>query len=119
MSIKIGYCAGKYTDKIVSNVKKNIEHAYNVGLEVMKLGAMPLIPHMNTAYMDGFQSADWWYEGTQELEKRCDFIVMCDGWEESVGSVAEFELAEKLGLPIFYENDLFELREWLANTGDC
>ncbi len=119
MCIRLAYIAGKYTDKIVWKVKQNIERARNVGFEVMKLGAMPVIPHTNTAYMDGYQSAEWWYIGTQELQKKCDFIVMCEGWEESKGSIAEKRLAEKLNMPIFYWDNLAELEEWLETEGAC
>lgn len=36
----------------------------------------------------------------------CDAILMLDGWEKSAGAVIEKELAEKLGLKVYYESEL-------------
>lgn len=38
----------------------------------------------------------------------CDAIVMLDGWEKSRGAEIEKDLAEKLGLKIYYESELRE-----------
>jgi hypothetical protein len=113
MCIKLGYIAGKYTGKTSWEVKKNIEKAQELGFQVHLLGLFPVIPHSNSAFMEDYQPVDWWYLGTQELEKKCDCIIMLNGWQESKGSIAEHELAIKLHMPIFYENKLDELKEWL------
>ena len=36
----------------------------------------------------------------------CDAILMLDGWQNSKGALIEKDLAEKLGLKVYYESEL-------------
>ena len=126
IKIPLAYIAGKYTGKTSWEVKQNIEAARKVSFEVMKLGAMPICPHTNTGFMEGWQSEEWWYEGTQEIERYCDCIVMCDGWTKSKGSIAEHKLALQLAIPVFYayqKKSMKELADWIVEkqvaAADC
>lgn len=65
-----------------------------------KAGAYPVIPHSNTAHMDGAASDQLWLSGTMELMRRCDGAIFISGWEQSKGSMAEMEEAKRLELPI-------------------
>ena len=46
---------------------------------------MPLIPLANTANFFGTLSDEFWYDGTLELMRRCDAVMLVPGWEGSKG----------------------------------
>jgi hypothetical protein len=99
--MKIVYIAGKFRGPTGWVVAENIRAAERVGIEVARLGFMPLIPHANTAHFDGEMNDDFWLQGTLELLRRCDLIVMVPGWENSTGARGELALAGELKMPIF------------------
>jgi hypothetical protein len=75
---------------------------------------MPLIPHANTANFHGTLTDAFWYEGTIELLRRCDALILVSGWEDSKGATAEVAEAKKLNMPIF--TGVGPLRTWLAQA---
>lgn len=108
------YIAGKYTAKTYSEIDNNIKKAELAAVEVIsKLGLkgwFPITPHLNTAHFEIYEPAlpidyHYWIDGTAELLKKCDAILMLPGWEESSGARGEKEIAEKLGIPVFYNVD--------------
>lgn len=115
--MKIIYVAGPFRAPDAWGIESNVRRAEIAGYEVARLGYMPLIPHANTRFFHGGPFTDsFWLEGTQELLRRCDAILMIEGWDLSEGSKAELKLAEELGLGIFYS--LQELREYEAYHRD-
>jgi len=109
--IKLIYVAGPYRARLPSEVEINIHNAWRLGVEVAKLGAMPVIPHANSAHMDGLQSDDFWLEATLELMRRCDAVILTPNWERSFGARGEVDEAKRCGIPIFY--GLATLECWL------
>lgn len=112
--IKVVYIAGKYRGETPVEVQKNIKHADSFGMSVCAVGAMPLVPHKNTEHYEGLQNDQWFLEGTMELLRRCDAILLIPGWENSVGARGEKAEAERLGLPVFYR--IHELDIWLREN---
>lgn len=112
--MRVIYIAGKFTAPTAWAIAENIRHAERWGLEVAQLGAMPLIPHANTAHFHGLKSAEFWYAGTLALLAKCDGALLIPGWHESMGARAEKEFAEARGIPVFMSNDMGELAAWLA-----
>lgn len=111
--MKIIYVAGRLTAKNNFEITRNVRAAEDVGLLVVQLGAMPLIPHANTGLtFFGVGEEAFWYEGTLELLRRCDAMILVPGWEGSRGVASEIEEAKNLMIPIFERVD--ELRIWLA-----
>ncbi len=112
--IALVYIAGRFSAPTREGVEINILHATGVGLTVAKLGAMPVIPHANTAHpaFENVQPYQFWIDGTLELARRCDAMLMVYGWEQSKGAVAERELFLSLGKPVFTE--IADLKEWIA-----
>ena len=108
----IVYVAGAYRAPTTWDVAENIRAAERVGLEVARLGAMPLIPQANTGLFNGQLTAEFWLEGTLELMRRCDAVVLVPGWEAPGGTRGEIEEAIRLGIPVFVE--MAELQRWLA-----
>lgn len=40
----------------------------------------------------------------------CDAVVMLEGWEKSKGANIEFDLAVKIGMPAFFEQDFLRVK---------
>lgn len=94
------YVAGPYRAETTWEVHKNIHNARMWGAALAKQGAYPIIPHSNTAHMDGAADDRLWLAGTLELLKRCDGAVFITGWPNSKGSVVEHQTAKELGIPV-------------------
>jgi hypothetical protein len=99
--MKILYVAGAFTAPTSWGIEQNVRAAERVGIYVARLGVMPLIPHANTRHFHGECTDEFWYAGTLELLKRCDGIIMCEGWSDSKGARAEFEYAKQHGMAVF------------------
>ena len=100
--MKVIYVAGAFTAPTPWDIEKNVRKAEEVGFMVAQVGAMPLIPHANTRFFHGQQTPQYWYDGTMELLKRCDAVIMVPGWEKSRGSVVEHAYAGCHNMQIFY-----------------
>jgi len=98
--MRLVYCAGPYRAKTGWEIDQNISRARQWGALVAAAGAYPVIPHSNTAHFDGIAEDKFWLDSTLELMRRCDAVLMMDGWTESSGSRAEKALAEKLKMPV-------------------
>lgn len=113
-SMKIVYIAGPFRGRTPWDVAENVRNAERWGLEVAKRGAMPLIPHANTAHFDGQLDDVFWLNGTMELLRRCDAVLMVPGWRESEGAKAERAEALVRGIPVFDTRDSSAWRRLLA-----
>lgn len=113
--MKVVYVAGPFRGLTPWDVEKNIRRAEELALRVANAGAMPLCPHTMTRYFDKQCNDSFWLEGTLELLRRCDAMVMTDDWERSSGTRGERNEARGLGLPIFIEERFDELEEWIRN----
>jgi hypothetical protein len=115
--MKVVYIAGPFRGSNAWEVEKNIREAEEFGFRVAQLRAMPLIPHANTRFFDGTLTGEFWLEGTIELMRRCDAILLLPTWEQSEGARAERKEAERLGLQVFYNGDLEHgvLKHWIMN----
>lgn len=92
------YIAGKYRGKNSNEVWHNIMLAREYGEKVALQGHMPVIPHMNGMFMDGIQDDQFWLDGTLELMRRCDAILLLPNWQDSVGAKSEWHEAQRIGL---------------------
>lgn len=117
--MKLIYIAGPYTAKTAWGIECNIHRAREVGALVAKFGAMPVIPHANTAHFDDIQPAQFFIEGTLELMKRCDGVVVLPNSDSSKGTQGEIALAKRLGIPVYEIGDqpvsteLEDLENWV------
>lgn len=110
------YISGPYTGKTPEETIANVVEAEAMGVEVMKLGCVPLVPHTMTREWDRFGfSWEQFIEVDLELLSRCDAILMLPRWRDSKGAVIEHDSAKAEAIPIFYDlNDLrvaFEMSE--------
>lgn len=109
--MKLVYIAGPFRAANDNGVEANIGRAEALGLEVAKLGASPVIPHANTRSLHHHIDEDFMLAATLELMRRCDALVLVEGWQGSQGTRDEMCEAHFLGLPVFYT--LFGLKNWL------
>jgi hypothetical protein len=117
--MRIVYVAGPYRDPCHFQVHQNIARAIGAGAEIVRLGAIPLVPHANAHYYDGLQSDVFWLSGTLELMRRCDGVVVCDDWEGSVGTMGEVMEAVQRRMPIFLPPiSWVTVRQWIAGDWD-
>ena len=100
--MKVAYVAAPFSGPDHWIVTLNIIEAKKVAMDVAWYGVMPMCPHGNTESFHGTKTNDFWYDGTMELLKRCDAIVMHPNWRHSKGCQLEHGYAEKSGMPIFY-----------------
>jgi len=99
------YIAGPFRGPTAWAVAENVRAAERLGLQVARLGAMPLIPHANTMHFDGECSDQFWIDGTAELLQRCDALLTLPTWKASTGARGEVALAHELRVPVFHGID--------------
>ena len=110
--MRLVYVAGAFRGRTSWDIAENIRAAERAGLEVAKAGAMPLIPHANTAHFHGLLTDQFWLDGTLEMLRRCDAVYLFDERHavSSTGTRGELAEAKRLKLPVF--TDINRLREW-------
>jgi len=101
--MKIAYIAGPYRADTINGIVQNIRKAEDVAIKYWKKGYAVLCPHKNSSLFDGILPDDVWLKGNLEMLKRCDIIVMMQGWEKSKGAITEHELAYDLGIEVVYD----------------
>ena len=115
------YVAGPFRAPTPWLIEQNVRTAEAASLEIWKLGAAALCPHTNTRFFQHSAPDEVWIEGTLELLRRCDALVLVgDRWRESTGTVKELELAHRLGLPVFVfaegtAGERERLSQWIAD----
>jgi hypothetical protein len=106
MKIKLAYVAGPYRASTEFEIKLNIEMARRIGAGLARKGYYPVIPHSNTSLFEHLGLPDkFWLDGTLELMRMCDLVVMCPDWQNSEGAKSEYEEAKKLGIPVYLSLD--------------
>jgi hypothetical protein len=99
--MKIAYVAGPYRGKTHNEVQKNIQNAREVAEFLWSKGFAVICPHMNSAFMSGCCDEKAFLAGYIEILKRCDFVVLVDGWEASAGSTDEGDCASDEGIEAY------------------
>lgn len=112
--MKVVYVAMRFTAPDEWTRAKYIRSAEITGFAVAEAGAMPLMPTSNTRSYAGTLDEKFWYEGTLELLRRCDALILTPGWEGSKGVASEIEEAKRLHLPVFERVE--ELKTWLTSA---
>lgn len=110
------YVAGPFRGDSAWAIEQNIRRAETLALDVWRLGAAAICPHANTRFFQNAAPDDVWLKGDLEMVRRCDALVLVEGWQHSAGARAEVEFAQKHFLPVFLGID--DLRRWLEAQGD-
>jgi len=101
--MKVAYISGPYLADTADRIQSNIDKAKDVAIKYWGLGYAVICPHLNTVHFDGLYMDDVWLKGDIEIVKRCDVIVMIDGWKDSKGATEEWYVALKNNLDVVYE----------------
>lgn len=122
LKMLVVYVSGKYRDaRGPWYVKKNIELAGDVAIEVWKLGFCAICPHMNTALMEGPLDDPHIIAGDCELVRRSDAVVVLPNWETSEGTRIEVKTALENNKPVFFwdnPTDRAGLKHWAQGSYD-
>ncbi len=102
------YIAGPFRAKTKWKNQQNIRNAENTGMEIANLQCTPIIPHAMYGNFDGEFTDNFWLNAAINLMKRCNCVVLCEGWEHSEGTLAEIEVARQHNLPVFEWNSVRE-----------
>lgn len=87
--IPIIYVAGRFRGPTNWDVEQNVRLAEAFGLEIAKIGAMPLIPHTMNRFFHGILGDQFWLDGTLRLLEVSDAMVLIPGWRGSEGACNE------------------------------
>lgn len=111
--MKAIYVAGPFTAPTPWLIENNVRRAEELSLRVCALGnIVALCPHTMYRFFHGMETAEYWYAATLELLRRCDGIILLNGWGQSTGAVGEREEAVRMGIPIFTEDQLEQVQNW-------
>ena len=112
MSPPLVYVAGPYSAPDRAGVEANILRATACGIELARIGCMPVVPHANTSHAayEQAQPYQFWIDGTMRLLRACDCVMLVPGWEESKGARGEKAEAERLGIPVYWA--LWAVENW-------
>lgn len=98
MKSKRIYIAGPYTK---GDVLMNVRNAIKTGSKLLDMGYAPYVPHLNHfwEFLDP-RHYHQWLELDNEWLKVSDALLRLPG--ESEGSDKEVQLANDLGIPVYY-----------------
>ena len=99
--MKVIYVAGAFRAETQWGIHRNVLKAEEVGLQLWKMGFVPIVPHKLTEFYQGECADSVWLDGCIELLKRCDIVFTVKGWENSRGAREEVKIALRLGIPIY------------------
>lgn len=95
-------------------MERNIRRAEALAHELWAKGLSVICPHCNTRYFQNSLPDHIWLKGDLAQLARCDFVVMTRDWRASAGARAEWKFARARGIPIFYEDSMAYLDDWLS-----
>lgn len=97
------YVSGPYTASTAKDLTQNIERAKLAGLNVRAAGFVPVVPHLAVLNDDPkVFTYDKAMNECLEILRRCDAILMMDGWIRSRGACMERDAALRFKIAVFY-----------------
>ena len=109
--MKVIYVSGPFRAKSGWELTKNIRRAEDATAAISGLDHVALCPHTMYHHLDRTKNDDYWIEATNELLRRCDAVLLMEGWPDSAGTIGEISEATHQGVPVFHS--LVELEDWL------
>lgn len=94
------YIAGPFRSDNGWQLRCRIHAAEQAAAAVVEMGAMPVTPHSIGANFDKTGTDELWLDGTLELMRRCDVVLVLPGYEKSQGTQQEIAEARRLGKPL-------------------
>lgn len=105
------YIAGPYSSNEPGGIQRNILRAEAKGIELLKLGFAPLIPHKNTAHWETLPDLDYTMFMALDLAwlAVADVVYFLSNWRDSPGAQIEMAEAQNRLVPIVVEGDGAEM----------
>ena len=100
--MKLIYIAGPYRAKSPFEQNRNIAEAELMAQYYWKRGYAVICPHLNSRNFDGLIPDEQFLTGMKVILVKCDTIAFHPNWEASVGSLAEYDLAKILNIPMLF-----------------
>jgi len=94
----VAFVCAPYTAVDQFDRETNIVVARMMAANLWKRGWAVICPQSNSAHFSGVTEEDNFYEGYEEILRRCDAISVSVNWRESKGCRQEVALAKELGL---------------------
>jgi len=108
------YIAGPFRAATPWEIECNIRRAETLGLEVARLGGIPIIPHTMYRFFQNALSDEFWLKCELQLLKPCNALAAVVGWEKSKGTQGEIRYAEdELKIPVFRDSSTALLWNWI------
>ena len=112
--MKVVYIAGPYRGANAWIVEQNIQRAEALAFAVAELGCAVVCPHTNSRNFDGTLTDEYWLASTMEIMRRCDAVMLVEGWERSTGTQGEIAEALRLKIPVF--EHIVGLKYWMNGS---
>ncbi len=97
--MKVIYVAGPFRADTPWGIEQNIRAAEGIALQLWQKGFVAMCPHTMTRFYQDSAPDAVWIEGTLEMLRRCDGMVLCPGWDKSSGTLGEIAEAKRLNMP--------------------
>jgi len=101
---KVYYVAHPYTANGDVSIEDNLRLCAERCNKLLDLGYVIISPitHSHQLHILQERSHEFWLEQDFALLKHCDGIILCPGWEKSLGCQMEITYALPLGLEILF-----------------
>ena len=83
----------------------NIHKARRLAKLIWRIGDYAICPHSNTAFFDGICPDSQFLDGSLEMLRHCDMVVLTKDYMDSEGARAELRVALILGKPVYLERE--------------
>lgn len=99
------YISGAYSADTKEQIEENILIAESFAIKIWNLGHSVFAPHCNSDLFE-HKGCKAKYSHILDFDKRilcaCEAIFMLPNWKDSPGANQEYELAKRIGMPIYY-----------------
>ena len=111
------YIAGAYSANNVITALDNMRKGMRLATKVFLIGHAPFCPwldfHFQLMLREGETiTVEDYYKYSIAWLKVSDAMLLVPGWQVSKGTKAEMEIADKMGIPIYYD-----IEELMPNFG--
>lgn len=103
------YIAGPFRAAHAWGIEQNVRRAECVAYQVFAGGHVALCPHTNTRHFDGSLPDQIFIDGTLELMRRCDVVIVLPDFQKSQGTLGEIAEARRLEMPLAFLDDFTAL----------
>lgn len=111
MRFPVVYIAGPFRGSTAWAIEENVRLVERTALALWQLGVVvPLAPHTMCRFYQGAAPDSVFIQGTLELLRRCDAVLLVGEWRQSTGTLGEVAEAERSGTPVF--ETIPELVDW-------